>query len=100
MNLDIIQEIRSRVKRRYDPKILVLFRVGDYYEAYFHDAYVIKSVLGLTLDYRSPDSGRYRPTIRVPVSSQDEYLLRLHLARLSIHIYQAMDPQGHFKILL
>lgn len=62
------------IKERY-PDAIVFFRMGDFYEMFYEDAYVAARELGLTLTSR--DKERKVPLAGVPYHSAYSYLRRL-----------------------
>lgn len=65
----------TAAKARY-PKHILLFRVGDFYEAFNEDAKLLSRVLGLTLTNR--DKGQNPvPMAGIPVHSAEPYVARL-----------------------
>lgn len=64
--------------RDQHPDVLLLYRVGDFYETFFDDAYKVNKLLGLTLTRRGKDSaGESIPMAGIPAVSLDQYLARL-----------------------
>ncbi|MGI9298395.1 MAG: DNA mismatch repair protein MutS [Gammaproteobacteria bacterium] len=64
------------VKKEY-PDMLVLFRMGDFYEMFFADAARASELLNITLTKRGSAGGEPVPMAGVPVHSVDQYLARL-----------------------
>jgi DNA mismatch repair protein MutS len=62
-------------KRRY-PGYLLLFRLGDFYEAFYEDAVVAARVLDITLTSRQKGEGAI-PMAGVPHHAVDGYIARL-----------------------
>ena len=48
-------EIRTEVAKQH-PNILLLYRMGDFYETFFEDAVEINRLLGITLTSRGKES--------------------------------------------
>lgn len=67
------------IKYKYDLEILLLFRVGDFYETFFEDAKIISKELDLTLTGRSEVSypGGRIPMAGVPAKSIINYVSQL-----------------------
>src|SRR6478672_7910163 len=65
-----------QLKRRY-PGTIVLFRLGDFYEAFDDDAKLISSELGIVLTGRDATRGQRIPMAGVPYHALDSYLARL-----------------------
>jgi DNA mismatch repair protein MutS len=56
---------------------LLFYRMGDFYELFFHDAEVAARALGIVLTKRGKHLGRDIPMCGVPIERADEYLHRL-----------------------
>ena len=64
------------IKTRH-PNTLLLYRMGDYYEAFFEDAAKVARLLDLTLTKRTPLGGDPIPMAGVPGHSLERYLAEL-----------------------
>ncbi|MFQ6132821.1 MAG: DNA mismatch repair protein MutS, partial [Armatimonadota bacterium] len=71
----MFRQYRS-VKRQY-PDVLLLFRMGDFYELFFEDAEVAARELELTLTSREAGKGNRVPMCGVPYHAVQRYLARL-----------------------
>src|SRR6187551_3845509 len=60
-----------------NPDCLLFYRMGDFYELFFHDADVASRALGIVLTKRGKHQGADIPMCGVPVERSDEYLHRL-----------------------
>ncbi len=85
--------------RDENPGVLLLYRLGDFYETFFEDAVRINKLLGLTLTRRGKDSsGNPIPMAGVPAASLDQYLARLVRCGVSVAICEqvgdAVAPRG------
>lgn len=85
--------------RDENPGVLLLYRLGDFYETFFEDAVRINKLLGLTLTRRGKDStGKPIPMAGVPASTLDQYLARLVRCGVSVAICEqvgdAATPRG------
>jgi DNA mismatch repair protein MutS len=56
---------------------LLFYRMGDFYELFFHDAEIASRVLGITLTKRGKHQGQDIPMCGVPVHAADDYLQKL-----------------------
>ncbi len=65
-----------RIKAEY-PAVLLLYRMGDFYELFFKDAEKASRLLGITLTKRGASAGEPIPMAGVPVHSAEQYLARL-----------------------
>jgi DNA mismatch repair protein MutS len=66
----------AQAKRDY-PEVLLLFRMGDFYEMFGEDAEVGSRVLGLTLTARKYAGDKKIPMCGVPYHALDRYLRQL-----------------------
>ncbi|MDO4937353.1 MAG: DNA mismatch repair protein MutS, partial [Sutterellaceae bacterium] len=81
------------------PGVLILYRLGDFYETFFDDALKVNRLLGLTLTRRGKDAkGNDIPMAGVPASTLDQYLARLVRLGESVAICEqvgeAAAPRG------
>src|SRR5579884_2433040 len=60
-----------------NPGYLLFYRMGDFYEMFFHDAEAASRALGIVLTKRGKHLGQDIPMCGVPVERADEYLHRL-----------------------
>ncbi|MEO0636848.1 MAG: DNA mismatch repair protein MutS [Pseudomonadota bacterium] len=60
-----------------NPDSLLFYRMGDFYELFFHDAEVASRALGITLTRRGKHAGNDIPMCGVPVHAADDYLQKL-----------------------
>ena len=76
-------------KRRH-PDYLLLFRLGDFYEAFYEDAAVAARTLDITLTSRQKGEGAI-PMAGVPHHALDVYLARLVRAGLKVAICDQVE---------
>ncbi|MCI0582563.1 MAG: hypothetical protein L0227_06655, partial [Chloroflexi bacterium] len=76
-------------KRRY-PDYLLLFRLGDFYEAFHEDAAVAARTLDITLTSRQKGEGAI-PMAGVPHHAVDTYIARLIRAGLKVAICDQVE---------
>jgi DNA mismatch repair protein MutS len=76
-------------KRRY-PDYLLLFRLGDFYEAFYDDAAVAARTLDIALTSRQKGEGAI-PMAGVPHHALDAYLARLIRAGLKVAICDQVE---------
>ncbi len=60
-----------------NPDSLLFYRMGDFYELFFHDAEVASRALGIALTKRGKHQGEDIPMCGVPVHAADDYLQKL-----------------------
>src|SRR2546423_13168502 len=75
--------------------VIVLFRMGDFYEAFYEDALVAARALELTLTARSKDAnGGVIPMCGVPFHAVDTYIARIVKKGFRVAICdQVEDPR-------
>ena len=77
------------------PGVLLLYRLGDFYETFFDDAIRANRILGLTLTRRGKDSeGNAIPMAGVPAATLEQYLARLVKAGVSVAVCEQMSESG------
>lgn len=65
-----------KIKADY-PDILLLYRMGDFYECFFDDAHRASTLLDITLTHRGNSAGEPIPMAGVPYHAIENYLVRL-----------------------
>jgi len=81
------------VKERHPDK-LVLFRMGDFYETFFEDAYTTSKILNITLTSRGKSDDKPVPLAGFPYHALDNYLDKLLKAGLKVAICEQIeDPK-------
>ena len=60
-----------------NPDSLLFYRMGDFYELFFHDAEIASRALGIALTKRGKHQGEDIPMCGVPVHAADDYLQKL-----------------------
>jgi DNA mismatch repair protein MutS len=84
-----LQEVRQA-----HPDKLILFRMGDFYETFFEDAYTASRVLNITLTSRDKSNDNPVPLAGFPYHALDNYLDKLIKAGLKVAICeQVEDPK-------
>ncbi len=74
-----------RIKADY-PDTLLFYRMGDFYELFFHDAEKAARLLGITLTARGQSAGKPIPMAGVPFHSAETYIAKLIRQGLSVAI--------------
>ncbi len=93
------QKLTPMLKQFFDvkqahPDKLVLFRMGDFYETFFDDAYTTSKVLNITLTTRNKNEDNPVPLAGFPYHALDNYLDKLIRAGLKVAICeQVEDPK-------
>ena len=81
------------IKRRY-PDVLLLFRLGDFYETFDHDAQIAADVLDIVLTGREMGKGQRVPMAGIPYHAADGYIARLIAAGHKVAICEQIgEPQ-------
>jgi len=65
-----------RIKRSY-PKVIVFFRLGDFYETFDDDAKLVAREVEITLTSREMGKGQRFPMAGIPHHALDSYLAKL-----------------------
>jgi DNA mismatch repair protein MutS len=77
------------------PDILVLYRMGDFYELFYDDARKASRLLHITLTSRGQSAGNPIPMAGVPVHSVEQYLAKLVRLGESVAICEQIgDPNS------
>ena len=72
-NITPLMEQYTEIKRDYSD-VLLFFRMGDFYELFFDDAYLASDILNITLTKRGKLKGKDIPMCGVPHHSSDRYI--------------------------
>ena len=81
-----------------NPDALLMFRLGDFYEAFFEDARVISKSLGLVLTQRGTDGdGTDIPMCGIPWHAADNYFGRLVRAGFQVALVEQMETPAQAK---
>ena len=84
------------IKEKY-PDILLFYRMGDFYEMFFHDAELAASALGIALTHRGQHEGKDIPMCGVPVHAMDSYLPRLIKQGFRVAVCEQSETPESFK---
>src|SRR5262249_1422112 len=87
------------IKSRY-PHVLVLFRLGDFYELFYEDAIAASRELQITLTSRNRERGEPVPMCGVPYHAAEGYVARLLRAGYKIAVCDQMEQPGPGKKLV
>ena len=81
-----------------NPDALLMFRLGDFYEAFFEDARIISQNLGLVLTQRGTDGdGENIPMCGIPWHAADNYFGRLVRAGFRVALVEQMETPAQAK---
>ena len=84
------------VKEQYQ-EMLLFYRMGDFYEMFFHDAEVAAQALGIALTHRGKIEDRDIAMCGVPVHAMDGYLARLIQQGYKVAICEQSETPEAFK---
>ncbi len=89
-----------RAIKREHQDVILLFRLGDFYEMFEEDAVIAARVLELVLTSREAGQGRRMPMCGIPYHAVDRYLARLLAAGYKAAICeQVEDPKLAKKLV-
>ncbi len=81
------------IKRRY-PGMILLFQIGDFYEAFDEDAHVVARELGVVLTRKFFGKGQVHPLAGIPVRTIEGHLARLINRGHKVAICDQITPPG------
>lgn len=82
-----------RIKQQY-PDAILLFRLGDFYEAFENDAHILSKELELVLTSREMGKGQKFPMAGFPHHALDNYLGKLVKRGYKVAICEQLSPPG------
>src|SRR4051812_17280500 len=80
-----------------NPDCLLFYRMGDFYEMFFHDAEIASRALGIMLTRRGKHLGKDIPMCGVPVERADEYLHRLIALGHRVAVCEQLEDPAEAK---
>lgn len=92
-----MQEQYYKLKKQY-PDTVLLFRLGDFYEAFNDDAKLLSKVLGITLTGRGKDDNR-TPMAGIPYHALPTYMPKMVDAGLKVAIADQMTDASPGKLV-
>lgn len=92
-----MQEQYNELKKKFGDAVL-LFRLGDFFEAFYDDATLISKVLGITLTKRGKGPDSY-PMAGIPHHALPNYLPKLVEANLKIAVAEQMEEAVPGKLV-
>ena len=87
------------LQRKY-PGVIILYRLGDFYEMFFDDAIKASKILDLTLTARNCGGNEKAPMCGVPYHAVDNYISRLLAAGEKVAICEQLTAPGEQSGLL
>ena len=91
-----LMEQYLKIKRSH-PGALLFFRMGDFYELFFDDAYLASDILNITLTKRGKLNGKDIPMCGVPHHASDRYIETLIKKGLHIAICEQTETPEEAK---
>ena len=85
-----------KIKSQYQ-EFLLFYRMGDFYEMFFHDAELASTLLGIALTKRGQLNGVDIPMCGVPVHAMDGYLEKLIFLGQRVAICEQAETPESFK---
>ncbi len=80
-----------------NPDSLLFYRMGDFYELFFHDAELASRALGIALTRRGKHQGEDIPMCGVPVHAADDYLQKLIALGFRVAVCEQMEDPAEAK---
>lgn len=80
-----------------NPDSLLFYRMGDFYELFFHDAVDASRALGITLTKRGQHLGIDIPMCGVPVHAADDYLQKLIAIGFRVAVCEQVEDPAEAK---
>ena len=91
-----LMEQYLKTKAEY-PDCRLLYRMGDFYELFFNDAFVASKALDIVQTYRGTHLGQPIPMCGVPFHAYENYLVRLVKAGFKVAISEQMEDPMEAK---
>ena len=76
---------------------LLFYRMGDFYELFFHDAELASRALGIALTRRGRHQGEDIPMCGVPVHAADDYLQKLIAQGFRVAVCEQMEDPAEAR---
>lgn len=80
--------------KRQHPDLLVLFQIGDFYEAFDGDASIVSRELGLTLTRKHFGKNDVRPLAGLPIRALEPHLAKLLRRGYKVALCDQVTPPG------
>ncbi|MBB5754076.1 DNA mismatch repair protein MutS [Prosthecomicrobium pneumaticum] len=80
-----------------NPGYLLFYRMGDFYELFFHDAEVASRALGITLTKRGKHLGEDIPMCGVPIHAAEDYLEKLIALGHRVAVCEQLEDPAEAK---
>jgi DNA mismatch repair protein MutS len=79
------------------PDALIFFRMGDFYELFFDDAYKAAAALGISQTFRGNHNGQPIPMAGVPQHAAEAYLSKLIRMGFKVAVCEQMEDPAEAK---
>src|SRR3990167_11382728 len=79
------------------PDALIFFRMGDFYELFFDDAYKAAAALGISQTFRGAHNGQPIPMAGVPQHAAEAYLSKLIRLGFKVAVCEQMEDPAEAK---
>ena len=105
-SIDVNPDETTPMMRQYleikkkNPEILLLYRMGDFYECFYEDAILISKDLELTLTHKEAGSIGHVPMAGLPAKALDNYVSKLIEKGHKIAICEQMEDPATAKGLV
>lgn len=86
--------------KKDNPKMLLLYRLGDFYETFFEDALTLSKVLEIALTSRDAGPLGRIPLAGIPVKAADTYLEKLVQKNIKVAICEQLEDPKTTKQLV
>ncbi len=86
--------------KKENPKMLLLYRLGDFYETFFEDAILLSKVLEIALTSRDAGPLGRIPLAGIPVKAADTYLEKLVQKNIKVAICEQLEIPKSSKHLV
>ena len=103
---EVIPEDTTPVMRQYldikreNPNMLLLYRLGDFYETFFEDALKLSKALELTLTSKDAGALGRIPLAGIPVKAADSYIEKLVQQNIKVAICEQLEDPKYTKDLV
>ena len=86
--------------KRENPEMILLYRLGDFYETFFEDAHIMAKELELTLTGRDAGAIGRIPLAGIPAKAADTYIEKLVQKNLKVAICEQLEDPKFTKTLV
>lgn len=83
--------------KRENPELLIMYRLGDFYEFFFEDAEKVSKVLQLVLTKKSAGNNQKIPMCGIPHHASQSYLAKLIDNGFKVGIVEQLEEAGSGK---